>query len=955
MKSKSSKFPAKDRSDAPKFAVRPSAPPERMSAILEELLVQAWCSLPDGTMEFRNRAWLDYAGVTVKDAGRHDWNKTVHPDDCDHCEKAWSEIRASGAAREVDARLRRLDGEYRWFRMRIVPFRDGLGRVTKWYGTNVDIDDHKRAEAMLSGENAALDILGPGSRPCALDAVCQLAEENDRLREEFRDLFDEAPIPYVHEGLDSRFIRANRAAMMLLGIDAADVQGTFGNTLVADTPENLRRLRDAFASVGLGNETRGVVLELRRKDNGQPIWVQWWSKPARSGAFTRTVLLDITEQVLIEQTKAALEFSLESGQVGDWDLDLTRDTSRRSLRHDRCFGYNKPIPEAEWRREVFIRHVHPEDREQVRAGLQQSIDGLLDWSAEFRVIWPDETMHWLAARGRVYRTINGRATRMLGIVVDITDRKRAEETLRATQAALEFALEAGQIGDWDLDLVHDTSRRSVRHDQCFGYSQPIPEAEWGFEVFLRHVHSDDRAYVDGSFHEAVGALRDWAAEFRIVWPDGSVHWLDARGRIYRTMEGKATRMLGIVMDISGRKKAEETIRASEQFALGQVVALKRALDALATEPDPDRLLGHILSTINEQFGAHSSSVWRRDEASGTIGFEFAFEEGALVSKFDVRFAGMNLRLPMENFWPWPDFFGEGKASLIEDIREVPAFALRDRLLPLGIVTVLLIPMSIVGRLEGAIGLRFTAKRQFRSEEIELAQALANQAMLAMRLTRLYAESRESAVIAERNRLARDIHDTLAQGFTGVIVQLEAAADATSKGLPKESQEHCARAAELARESLGEARRSVRALRPRILEDNDLCEALASLFRKMTASTGLQASFRCHGDALQLANGWDESFLRIAQESLTNTIHHADATQFQADLFFDNDEVRLDLKDNGRGFDVSAQHAGFGLLGIGERVEQMGGRLTIRSGAGDGTALSVQVPLPFERAIGGMPE
>jgi PAS domain-containing protein len=218
--------------------------------------------------------------------------------------------------------------------------------------------------------------------------------------------------------------------------------------------------------------------------------------------------------------------------------------------------------------------------------------------------------------------------------------------------------------------------------------------------------------VDTSFHAAVGALRDWAAAFRVVWPDGSVHWLDARGRIYRTIDGKATRMLGIVMDITGRKKAEETIRVSEQLARGQVVALRKALDALATEPDPDRLFGHILGTITEQFGAHSSSVWRRDEASGMIGFEFAFEDGSLVSKFDSRFAGMNLWLPMEDFWPWPEVFREGKVSLIEGIRDVPAFSLRDRLLP----------MSIVGRLEGAIGLRFTSKRQFRSEEMELAQA-----------------------------------------------------------------------------------------------------------------------------------------------------------------------------------------------------------------------------------------
>jgi len=377
MKSRGSRIPAKNQPDAPEFAEPLTPPPERMRAILDEIPIQAWCALSDGRTEFRNPAWLDYAGVKAQDGGREGWSDRVHPDDKENCATAWAEILASGAAGEIDARLRRSDGEYRWFRVRIVPLRDRQGRVTRWYGTNADIDDYKRAEAMLSGQKGVLGILGPGDRPRALDAVCQIVEENDRLREEFRDVFDEAPIPYVHEGLDSRFIRANRAAAMLLGIDAADVPGTFGNTFVAETPENLRRLRDAFASVGLGNETRGVVLELRRKDNGQRIWVQWWSKPARSGAFTRTVLIDITEQVLIEQTKAALEFSLESGQVGDWDLDLTRDTSRRSLRHDRCFGYSEPIPEAEWSREVFIRHVHPEDREQVQADFQGAIDGLL--------------------------------------------------------------------------------------------------------------------------------------------------------------------------------------------------------------------------------------------------------------------------------------------------------------------------------------------------------------------------------------------------------------------------------------------------------------------------------------------------------------------------------------------------------------------------------------------------
>ncbi|HEY1757865.1 MAG TPA: ATP-binding protein [Bryobacteraceae bacterium] len=116
---------------------------------------------------------------------------------------------------------------------------------------------------------------------------------------------------------------------------------------------------------------------------------------------------------------------------------------------------------------------------------------------------------------------------------------------------------------------------------------------------------------------------------------------------------------------------------------------------------------------------------------------------------------------------------------------------------------------------------------------------------------------------------------------------------------------------------------------------------------MTATTSLQAKFNCHGECLPLPNGWDESLLRIAQESLTNTIHHAHATQFWADLFYGRTEIRLELQDNGKGFDVNAAHAGFGLLGIGERVEEMGGELMIKSGGGDRTTVSVRVPLPPE--------
>jgi formate hydrogenlyase transcriptional activator len=130
-----------------------------------------------------------------------------------------------------------------------------------------------------------------------------IKENEERLR----DLFDEAPIAYVHEGLDTRFLRANRAAMRSLGITPEEVPGTYGKSFIADTPEAQRRLEDALASIGRGTDTSGVVLELRRKDNGKPLWIQWWSKPDASGQFTRTMFIDITERVLMEQEKARLE------------------------------------------------------------------------------------------------------------------------------------------------------------------------------------------------------------------------------------------------------------------------------------------------------------------------------------------------------------------------------------------------------------------------------------------------------------------------------------------------------------------------------------------------------------------------------------------------------------------------------------------------------------------------
>ena len=139
------------------------------------------------------------------------------------------------------------------------------------------------------------------------DALRRANEALVQSEERFRDLFDEAPIAYVHEGLDSRFIEANRTAMRILGLKPEEVAGMTGKSLVPDSPDAQRRLSEWLDSMGRGTATTGTVLELCRKNDGKPVWIQCWSSPAPDGSYTRTMFIDVTDRVLMEREKARLE------------------------------------------------------------------------------------------------------------------------------------------------------------------------------------------------------------------------------------------------------------------------------------------------------------------------------------------------------------------------------------------------------------------------------------------------------------------------------------------------------------------------------------------------------------------------------------------------------------------------------------------------------------------------
>jgi signal transduction histidine kinase len=138
-----------------------------------------------------------------------------------------------------------------------------------------------------------------------------------------------------------------------------------------------------------------------------------------------------------------------------------------------------------------------------------------------------------------------------------------------------------------------------------------------------------------------------------------------------------------------------------------------------------------------------------------------------------------------------------------------------------------------------------------------------------------------------------------------------------------------------------------------LEENRWSEALDGLIKKMTAGTGLRSEFVLRGQPMPLPADWEENLLRIGQEVLTNALRHAGATEFKTHLVFAPEEIRLELRDNGRGFDPESKQDGFGLLGVRERVEGMGGQIAIQSAKGGGSAILITLPLKSELQAAGL--
>ncbi len=250
---------------------------------------------------------------------------------------------------------------------------------------------------------------------------------------------------------------------------------------------------------------------------------------------------------------------------------------------------------------------------------------------------------------------------------------------------------------------------------------------------------------------------------------------------------------------------------------------------------------------------------------------------------------------------------------------------------------------------GVLGVATRDERQFTHDEVDLLSAIGGQVGIAVENARLYRRSRQAAILEERNRVAREIHDSLAQAFTGIVVQLEAAERLAGRR-PERAQASLHKARDLARTSLQEARRSVWGLRPRSLEDQSLTEALHNQVRAAQGENGLTLHFTTSGAERTLSSDVEMNLFRIAQEALNNVRRHAGARKAGIQLDYGARYVRLLVWDNGAGLSADYSEGsgdgdghGFGLIGMQERTELLNGKMTITSAPGEGTQVEVIVP------------
>jgi PAS domain S-box-containing protein len=648
---------------------------------------------------------------------------------------------------------------------------------------------------------------------------------------------------------------------------------------------------------------------------------------------------DITERKRAEEALRRSEFYLAEAQklthTGSWARNpATGEFLYCSEEMLRIFGWDlqSGLPS----KEIFAQRIHPDDLERVLQNIQKARQQKTDYGNAFRIVLPDGTVKYIQALAHFVVGETGEVVEWFGTVMDVTERKRSEEELRRSEAFLAEGQRISHTGSWVWNPTTGMMTSSKERFRIFGLD---PEkTKPSFDVFWERVHPEDKPRFKRVFDAAVREKRDFNIGCRIVTPDWVIKHIHTVAHAITNESGELIEFIGSTMDITERKRAEERAQSQNN-------EVKLALNAFVEQLDLNRFLGQVLTGLTKQFQATASELWLSEESSSVARLFMSCQQGKVVWA-DEREPTAQPPGATHVTRERPDIGRTPRIIELPAHKSLLRSAHRESLKHQGIKTLLLVPLVLGEQNLGFVELRFAVATRLTSEDLNFAQALVHHATLALQLSRLAHRTEQMAVTEERNRMAREIHDTLAQAFAGIVLHAEALGTSL-EGSKARSRKSLLNIQKLARSGLEEARRSVQALRPKALDNRSLTQALEEETRRFSEDAKLSCEFKQRGKALEMPVEMQNELFRVAQEAMTNLRKHARAKSAWINLEFKSRRVILTIRDNGVGLaatNSSKRKQGYGMATMRERALRIGGRLEIESPASGGTTIRVEVAL-----------
>jgi PAS domain S-box-containing protein len=439
-----------------------------LSSIINTIPMLAWSARPDGYCDFLNQRWLDFTGLSVEEARGWDWGAAIHPEDAKRLVDDWQIAMASGEFPDVEARMRRFDGEYRWFLFRASPMRDESGKIVRWYGTNTDIDDRKRAEVELQRSEARKTAILDSALDCVvtIDHQGRITEFNPAAVRVFGYRRDEAVGKHLADAIIPPSLRDTHRA-------------GFARYLATGDARVLGKHIELTAMRADGSEFPVELAITRIAMDGPP-------------AFTG-YLRDITERKQAEQELRRSEAFLAEGQrLGRTGSFFWRVTTGEITWSEQVYRIFELEPNVAVTLELIASRVHPEDLSLVQDMVEHAQAGT-DFAYEHRLLLPENRIKYLHLVAHASRNKGGQ-WEYIGAVQDVTERRLSEEALGKVRSELAQMIRITSLGALTASIAHEVN-------------QPLSGIVTNASTCLRML-SADPPNVDGALETARRTIRD---------------------------------------------------------------------------------------------------------------------------------------------------------------------------------------------------------------------------------------------------------------------------------------------------------------------------------------------------------------------------------------------------------------------------------------------------------------